>query len=184
MFGEAWISPINELATAVVFALWCSKLIRNHVPTFATWCRSSSILSINFYLSPSFPKRHRTRAEDRRLPSLIAGPLQADFVLYFAVGEFTTLFSCSPCSRLVKRCTTAFFHPTPARSGRVRPWRRRLDSPPAGQNFPTPSQPSNSRSVLMIRRYPFGVDFNKEPLAFLNVEPTVQSTLVKYAFQF
>jgi hypothetical protein len=36
----------------------------------------------------------------------------------------------------------------------------------------------------MIRRYRFGVDFNKEPLAFLNIEPAVQSTLVKYAFQF
>ena len=174
------ISPANELAVAVVFAPWCSKLVRNHMPTFATWCQSSGVLSSNLYQSPSFPKHRRTRAEDHRPPSLIAGPLQAVPDRKKALGEFPLSSFTFPYRPFVESCVKSLEQPTPTSFPRFRPWRSTgitVVGSSALSPFPAfnPGHQSQIQRPALARTLSPGY-FVKEPLKFFQIEPAVQST--------
>jgi hypothetical protein len=66
-----------------------------------------------------------------------------------------------------------------------RQWRRRADVFSGDSAAEPPlelSQPSKIRSTAKIRRYPFGCNFAKEPLTFINLEPVVLWRILKICF--
>jgi hypothetical protein len=66
-----------------------------------------------------------------------------------------------------------------------RQWRRHVDVFSGDSATEPPlelSQPSKIRSTAKIRRYPFGRNFDKEPLTFINLEPIVLWRILKIHF--
>ena len=112
-----------SIAAAVVFALGCPILARNHVPTFATWCQSCKALSLVFYrpLRSSSHRRSGTGVSSPRFS--LSGCPRAFPDPKIPLREIPISSSFSPCFYFIDLCIKSWEPPTPARFQVLRQWR-------------------------------------------------------------